>query len=226
MNSTQNRRTQGDTKRPNFQKKTNGPTVAKTGFDAGNTTNSNDKQIAKRSGSSATSSTDWIESFSAPVSTAERRVQSVLTEQPLMTVGIALGAGLAGGLILKKKFADGNQTGSPDGMGDVASFVSAGFLTQGLSATLGRFQDEMDRLKVDSIADVKEGFLETVKQDLSEKPFETIATAVGIGFGLANLDLTQFKRGALRVVKLLAVRSLDEVGSKQLGVEGDTYGQA
>jgi ElaB/YqjD/DUF883 family membrane-anchored ribosome-binding protein len=224
MNSTQNRRTQGDTKRPNFQKKTNGSTGAKTGFDSDNETNSNDKQIAKRSGSSA-GSADWIESFSAPVSTAERRVQSVLTEQPLMTVGIALGAGLAGALILKKKFA-ASETGSENGMSDMASVVSAGFLTQGLSTTLNRFQDEMDRLKFDSIADVKEGFLQTVKQDLSEKPFETIATAVGIGFGLANLDLNQFKRGALRVVKLLAVRSLDEVGSKQLGVEGDTYGQA
>jgi ElaB/YqjD/DUF883 family membrane-anchored ribosome-binding protein len=224
MNSTQNRRTQGDTKRPNFQKKNSGSTGAGKSFSGSDLdTTSNDKQLAKRSGAG---SADWIESFSTPVSTAERRVHSILTEQPLVTVGVALGAGLIGGMVLKKKFAEGNETGTESGMSDVANFVSAGFLTQGISATLGRFQDEMDRLKVDSIADVKDGFLEGVKQDLSEKPFETIATAVGIGFGLANLDLTQFKRGALRVVKLLAVRSLDEVGSKQLGVEGETYGQA
>jgi ElaB/YqjD/DUF883 family membrane-anchored ribosome-binding protein len=223
MNSTQNRRTQGDTKRPNFQKKNSGTTGAKSLGDSDLSTNSNDKQLAKRSGAGTA---DWIEGFSAPVSQAERRVHSLLTEQPFATVGVALVAGLAGGLVLKKKFAEGNETGSESGMGDIANFVSAGFLTQGISATLGRFQDEMDRLKVDSIADVKEGFLEGVRQDLSEKPFETIATAVGIGFGLANLDLTQFKRGALRVVKLLAVRSLDEVGSKQLGLEGDNYGQA
>jgi hypothetical protein len=164
---------------------------------------------------------DWIQNFGTPVAGFEHKIQEFITSKPLATAAIAIGAGLAGAAILKKV---GDKQGS-----SFAGFEAGGaggFLTKGLSDTLHRFEDQVGRLSTRGVPDVKDGLIRMVSDDLSSKPFESIATMVGLGYGLAHLDVQSLKRGAFRVAKLLAMRSLDEMGNKQQGIEGESYGQA
>ena len=183
----------------------------------------------------AKSAPNFMESFSAPVKNVEHEVENFLTQKPLATVAIALAVGLVGGFIFKKyrnaesaSNSEGGESSKSMALDTGASLAFAGFLTKGLSTAISRVESEFGAFRGGGIADVKESLTQIITDELAEKPFETIATAIGAGFGIANLETTQMKNGAIRIAKTLAVRTLEGSGSSSFNnnTQGENHVQA
>lgn len=187
-----------------------------------------------RSAAKTPPSEKWVDSFITPITRAERDIESFLTKEPLATIGIALGVGLVGGLLFKKyhpaSFAPSRvkkSRSSSSALSDTASLAFAGFLTRGLTGMVSRVENELASLRSGGVAEMKESLTHMITDDLTERPFETIATVVGAGFGIANLETSQVRDGAIRMAKGLAVRTLEGSPSAKLGnYKGESYEHA
>ena len=239
----ENRRNEGPVSRNNFSAKNQRPAANKPNENQTKTTgiqtqnqNQNQKKIQNQKvtakGSNARNTPNFMENFSAPVTKAEREVQNFLTEKPLATVAIALGVGLIGGFLFKK-YRQSSETSDVSGgsnstaLDTGASLAFAGFLTKGLSGAISRVESEFGAFREGGLSDVRDSLTEMVTTELSERPFETIATAIGAGFGIANLEAAQMKNGAIRIAKTLAVRTLEGSGSVSLNTtQGENNVQA
>jgi ElaB/YqjD/DUF883 family membrane-anchored ribosome-binding protein len=147
----------------------------------------------------------------------ENRVESFIRERPMIVAGAALGLGVGAYFLLRNGAKDETPMGAS--ISPVRSGKSSGFLSQNLVSSLKKFQKEFDKLATDGVSGVRHGVTDLISKDMESQPIQTIATVLGLGFAVGNLNADQIKHGAIRVAKLLAVRSLDEVGSKHKAIE-------
>ena len=89
--------------------------------------------------------------------------------------------------------------------------------SQKIHESLEEVAKQANCLATEDFASVGRGFAEMMAQKISSQPYETLVTALGIGFGLGALDFSHVKQGVIRVGKLIAMRALSEMDSKNTG---------
>lgn len=162
----------------------------------------------------------WPETFAANTESLETRLEEFVVDRPLAAVGCALGLGAAAFYGLSKI-----SSAAPKGRrGTSPARKDPGILGAGVAPMLTRIQSEFDRIAIDGLASARENIVDFVSTEFSERPIETLGTAISIGYGLGSLRPADLKQGALRFAKLLAVKAMDgNALSRNPETEGDTH---
>lgn len=141
----------------------------------------------------------WVGELSSQADSLEQAAYRVVCAQPLVTAGVAVGVGFIANLIWQ-------QYSQPTTKGRRATkHVSTGILAKNISSSLSRYESEFNSLALGEFDEMRNGLGRLVVDDLERHPFETLATAVGIGFGLANFDRRHFKQAGLKIFKIAAL---------------------
>lgn len=178
---------------------------------------SSDSRSESGSESGSENQVEWISEMHNQATSLENSVESFIRERPMVSAGVALGLGVGAFFLLRNLSSQETPMGAS--INPVRSDKSSGFLSQNLVSSLTKIQKEFDKLATDGIGGVRQGVTDLVSKDMESQPIQTLATVVGLGFAAGNLNVDQIKSGAIRIAKLLAVRSLDEVGSKHKAIE-------
>jgi len=153
----------------------------------------------------AASARSWPEAFAANTESLETRLGEFVADRPLAAIGCAVGLGVAAFYGLSKI-----SSAAPKGRrGTSPARKSPGVLGAGVAPMLTRIQSEFDRIAIDGLASARENIVDFVSTEFSERPIETLGTAISIGYGLGSLRPVDLKQGALRFAKLLAVKAMD-----------------
>lgn len=165
------------------------------------------KTQSKTDGAASTSS--WIDSFGQNAQSFESAVDGFVRERPFAVLGGAVGLGLVGYFLVQKM-----NSAAPGRSARKSGMKPSGALSKKIGPALEQFQSEFERLPFDGIASVRTNISKLVTQEISERPWETLGAALAFGFGLGNVDREQVKRGAIRLVQMIAVKSLDDIGGR------------
>ncbi len=176
-----------------------------------------EKSHSSKNASAIPSATpEWISEFEGHADSLESSLRQTILARPVVSAAVALGVGWVGSMIYQKLNTPSSATGSKTGSGKrtakgsgKSSRHSKGTLSSNLSTSLSRAQSEFDSLAMGSLEDVRGGITRLVSQDLQQHPFETLATAVSVGFGLGHLDRRHLQQAGVKVLKLLAMRALE-----------------
>ena len=76
---------------------------------------------------------------------------------------------------------------------------------------LNDLRKEVNRLSTDDISSVMHSIGKVLEEKISADPYRTLATALGIGFGLTALNRSHLKHGAIRIGKLVAVKAISNM---------------
>ncbi len=165
-----------------------------------------------KGGTPAGNETDahWIGDIGARSDSLEQAVHELIVARPLVTAAVAVGTGVVANL-LWRKYGHAATAGGRSGK-STRKHVSTGTLSKNISSSLSRMESEFNSLAFGQFDEMRDGLSRLVVDDLKRRPFETLATAVGIGFGLANFDRRHLKQAGLKMLKLAAVRALDSSG--------------
>ena len=104
-----------------------------------------------------------------------------------------------------------------ENLSEVTLSESSNDFSKKIRETLVDISEQANSLETENFAAVGRRLAAMMAQRISSRPYETLLTALGIGFGLGTLNLSNFKRAAIRMGKLIAVRALTEMDSKNTG---------
>lgn len=90
-----------------------------------------------------------------------------------------------------------------------------------IGSFLEKIKDEIDHLANEDLGTVGKGLFHFFEEELNENPYQTLATAVGIGFGLGSLKKDDIKSGALHLGRLIAMRALSGMDTKKISTGGN-----
>lgn len=141
---------------------------------------------------------DWTRTLGESASNLERGLGKIIRERPLVAVGGAVALGWASFFLTRRKrFAPSRRGRSA--------------LADTLAPTFARFRGGFAR--AGGADSPRQNFVSLVESELEERPWQTLAAAAALGFGLGNVDRDSVKRGVLRVARLVAEKSLGETGA-------------
>ncbi len=78
---------------------------------------------------------------------------------------------------------------------------------------LNDLRKEVNRLSTDDISSVIHSVGKVLEAKITEDPYRTLATALGIGYGLSALNRSHLKHGAIRIGKLVAMKAISNMDS-------------
>lgn len=168
--------------------------------------------LATRENQSEKLLSPWIDEISSQSDSLEQAVHAVILARPLVTTAVAVSAGVIANLVWQQ-YGQSSPSRKRSAKG-ARKRVSSGTLSHNISSSLSRMESEFDSLAFGQFDEMRDGLTRLVADDLKRRPFETLANAVGIGFGLASFDRRHLKRAGLKLLKLAAVRALDSSGSR------------
>ncbi len=86
---------------------------------------------------------------------------------------------------------------------------------ENLSSQLREVQKHVDGLSKEDISTAAKKLGTVLESKLNDDPYQAIAAAFGLGFGMGGLKGFHFKNAALYVGKLVALRSLALMDARQ-----------
>ena len=83
-----------------------------------------------------------------------------------------------------------------------------------ITEVLTQLKKESNRLATEDFSSVTQEWKQSVEKQITNHPYETLLIATQLGYGLGHLNSQSFMRGAIRIGKLLAMKSLSGIEEK------------
>ena len=146
----------------------------------------------------------WIRTFEENTSAMERELETLVRERPAALLAGALTLGVAGYFLLNR-----SRSSRPSARGSARSRTS-GVLARNFTPTLIHIHEQLNRLPIRGFQAVKTDIALIAQDELATRPWQSLGAALALGFGLGGMNRQQVTRGALRLIQLLALKSVDE----------------
>lgn len=80
-----------------------------------------------------------------------------------------------------------------------------------LGDTLQELRKEVNQLATEDLSAVAQSLGAYLEKKVAQDPYQTLALAAGLGFGLHGLERDHLKRAAIRVGKLVAMKAISDL---------------
>ncbi len=87
-------------------------------------------------------------------------------------------------------------------------------LANRMNETVDQAQQALEKLGTQDFASVGRELIQMIEEKMLQNPYQTLATALGIGVGLGALTSTQVKGAAIHFSKLVAMKTLSDLEAR------------
>jgi ElaB/YqjD/DUF883 family membrane-anchored ribosome-binding protein len=85
--------------------------------------------------------------------------------------------------------------------------------TQGVTDVLEELRAQVNQLSTEDFTQVKDNVIGMLQKRLEDRPYQTLAALVGIGFGVAHFNRTHVLHAAVRIGKLVALKAISNLNA-------------